>query len=125
MFGNDYPTPDGTGVRDYIHIIDLAKGHVLALDKLLDSNFKVCKAYNLGTGVGYSVLDLINAFSKASGQKIDYEIVGRREGDIASCYADVNLAKKELGWTAKKNIDDMCRDMWNWQMKNPNGFQAS
>ncbi|XP_044265311.1 UDP-glucose 4-epimerase isoform X1 [Tribolium madens] len=123
VFGNDYSTKDGTGVRDYIHITDLAIGHLKALEKMNESGFKGWKAYNLGTGQGYSVLDLINAFERASGQKINYEIVKRREGDIASSFADPSLAKKELNWTATRGVDEMCRDTWNWQKQNPNGFQ--
>lgn len=124
IFGNDYPTEDGTGVRDYIHITDLAVGHVRALAKMLEPTFRGCKAYNLGTGRGYSVLDVINAFAKASGQNIPYDIVSRRDGDVASSYADASLAKDELGWTASRGIEQMCRDTWNWQSKNPNGFQG-
>lgn len=125
VFGNDYTTPDGTGVRDYIHITDLAKGHVNALQKLFDSTFAGWKAYNLGTGQGYSVLDMIKAFGKASEKPIAYEIVGRRDGDIAASYADPSLAEKELKWKATKGIDDMCKDTWRWQSMNPNGFQNS
>lgn len=123
VFGADYNTKDGTGVRDYIHITDLAIGHVYALKKLMNPNFSGWKAYNLGTGRGYSVLEMINAFKKASGKNIDYETVNRREGDIASSFADASLAKKELGWLATKDIDDMCKDAWNWQYNNPKGFQ--
>lgn len=122
MYGNDYDTKDGTGVRDYIHITDLAQGHLNALKKLLSPDFVGWKAYNLGTGKGYSVLDIVNAFSKASGKNIPYEITARREGDIATCYADPSLAKKELGWVATRDINDMCRDAWNWQIKNPDGY---
>lgn len=120
VFGNDYDTPDGTGVRDYIHVVDLAKGHVAAIkafDKLKDVNI-----INLGTGVGYSVLDIIHAFEKACGKKIPYVIDPRRPGDIATCYSDPSKAAKVLGWKAEKNLDDMCRDAWNWQTKNPNGY---
>lgn len=121
VFGNDYPTKDGTGVRDYIHVEDLALGHLKALDKL----YKNCGLviYNLGTGIGYSVIDVINAFSKVSGIEIPYEIVARREGDIASCYADPSKANKELSWVAQKGIEDMCADAWNWQQKNPDGYK--
>lgn len=111
IHGNDYDTPDGTGVRDYIHVVDLAKGHVKALDKNTDGIF----TYNLGTGKGYSVLEIIKAFELASGKKVPYEIGPRRPGDIGECYADASLANKELGWIAEKNINDMCRDAWKWQ----------
>ncbi len=120
VFGNDYPTPDGTGVRDYIHVVDLAKGHVNALNKL-ESNPGLV-TYNLGTGRGYSVLEVIAAFEKASGRKIPYKIVGRRKGDVATCYADASLAKQALGWTATNGIEDMCRDAWRWQSLNPDGY---
>lgn len=124
IFGDDYPTEDGTGVRDYIHITDLAVGHVRALAKIMESSFKEWKAYNLGTGRGYSVLNVIDAFAKASGRKIEYEVVGRREGDVTASYADASLAEKELKWTASRGMDEMCRDSWNWQKKNPNGFKS-
>ncbi|MBR4173896.1 MAG: UDP-glucose 4-epimerase GalE [Lachnospiraceae bacterium] len=120
VFGNDYDTPDGTGVRDYIHVVDLAIGHVKAIDKIKEN--PGVKVYNLGTGNGYSVLDVIKAFSKACGHEVPYEIKPRRPGDIATCYADASLAKKELGWEAKYNLDDMCSSSWNWQSKNPNGY---
>lgn len=125
VFGSDYDTKDGTGVRDYIHITDLSIGHVYALKKIMNSEMTGWKAYNLGTGRGYSVLEMINAFKKASGQTIKYDIVDRREGDVAASYADPMLARKELGWIATKDIDDMCKDAWNWQNKNPKGFQNS
>lgn len=120
VFGNDYPTKDGTGVRDYIHVVDLAKGHVLAVNKLLTKSglFIV----NLGTGIGYSVLDMIKAFSKALGRDIPYVIDPRRPGDIAECYADPTLAYKLIGFKAEKTLDDMSRDALNWQMKNPDGY---
>lgn len=120
VFGNDYDTPDGTGVRDYIHITDLANGHVLALKKLWQNPglFIV----NLGTGVGYSVLDVIGAFSKACGRQVPYQIEGRRAGDIATCYADPTLAYNLIGFKAEKNLDDMCASALNWQMKNPDGY---
>ena len=120
VFGGDYPTHDGTGVRDYIHVVDLAIGHVLAVKKLLTNSglFIV----NLGTGTGYSVLDMVKAFSKALGKDIPYEIVERRPGDIAECYADPSLAYELLGFKATKNLDDMCKDALNWQLKNPNGY---
>lgn len=121
VFGNDYPTPDGTGIRDYIHVVDLAKGHLIALDKLKTDPGLII--YNLGTGQGYSVFEMIAAFEKASGKKIPYEVVGRRSGDIATCYADPTKAQKELGWSAKRNIDDMCADTWRWQSNNPNGYE--
>jgi len=120
VFGSDYPTHDGTGVRDYIHVVDLAKGHVAALKKL-ESGAGVY-TYNLGTGVGYSVLDVLHAFEKACGKTLPYELVGRRAGDIAACYADPEKAAKELGWRAEYGIDRMCADAWRWQSQNPNGF---
>lgn len=123
VFGSDYNTKDGTGVRDYIHITDLALGHLKALQKMNEMDFKGWKAYNLGTGQGYSVFDLINAFSKASGKKINYQVTKRRDGDVASTYADASLAKKELKWVATRGLDEMCRDTWKWQSENPNGFQ--
>ncbi|MDD5540312.1 MAG: GDP-mannose 4,6-dehydratase, partial [Candidatus Marinimicrobia bacterium] len=120
IYGNDYPTKDGTGIRDYIHVVDLAKGHLKALDKLPQKP-GYC-IYNLGTGKGYSVLDMVNTFERRSQRKIPYKIVGRRDGDIAECYADPGKANRELGWKAKLNLDDMCRDTWNWQKSNPNGY---
>ncbi|PID74772.1 MAG: hypothetical protein CSB28_01460 [Desulfobacterales bacterium] len=122
VFGNDYDTPDGTGVRDFIHVTDLARGHVDILPKLFSRSGVVI--YNLGTGQGYSVLDMITEFQKACGKKIPYTITGRRPGDIAACYADPSRAKKELGWQAQKGIQDMCRDAWNWQVNNPNGYRG-
>lgn len=119
--GNDYPTPDGTGVRDYIHVVDLAFGHIKALDRLL--KVKGCEVYNLGTGKGYSVLDVVKAFEKASGIKINYRIAPRRAGDVACCYADATKAKEVLGWQAQYDIDDMCADSWRWQSQNPNGLE--
>ena len=115
VFGNDYDTPDGTGVRDYIHVVDLAKGHVLAIEKYNTPGVHIC---NLGTGKGYSVLDLVKAFERVNGVKINYEIKPRRAGDIATCYADPTRAKNELGWVATRGIDDMCRDTWNFAKKN-------
>lgn len=120
VFGNDYDTPDGTGVRDYIHVVDLAIGHVKAIDKIKED--PGVKIYNLGTGKGYSVLDIVKAYSKACGHDIPYEIKPRRAGDIATCYADASLAKKELGWEAEYGIDEMCADSWRWQSMNPNGY---
>ena len=120
VFGNDYDTPDGTGVRDFIHVMDLAKGHVKALKKLEDHSG--LSIYNLGTGVGYSVLDVVKNFEKATGIQIPYEIKPRRAGDIATCYSDASKAKRELGWEAEYGILEMCRDSWNWQKKNPNGY---
>ena len=117
VFGNDYDTPDGTGVRDYIHVVDLAKGHVAALNKLEQEN-EGLSIYNLGTGHGYSVLDMVHAFENATGKKVPYKIAPRRAGDIATCYADPTKAKKELGWVAEKEIEDMCRDSWNYIEKN-------
>ncbi|WP_339239739.1 UDP-glucose 4-epimerase GalE [Geobacillus sp. FSL W8-0466] len=121
VFGNDYPTIDGTGVRDYIHVVDLAIGHVKALEKVM--NTTGVEAYNLGTGRGYSVLELVSAFEKVTGIKIPYKIVGRRPGDVAICYADPTKAKEELGWIATRGIEEMCRDAWRWQSNNPNGYQ--
>ena len=120
VFGSDYATPDGTGVRDYIHVVDLAKGHLKALEKLATNPGTVI--YNLGTGRGYSVLEMVKAFEKASGKKVPYKIVERRAGDIAQCYADPTKAKKELGWQAELGIDEMCADTWKWQSHNPNGY---
>ena len=113
VFGNDYDTPDGTGVRDYIHVVDLAKGHVLALNKL-DKEQKGLYIYNLGTGTGYSVLDMVKAFEKSTNKKVPYKIAPRRAGDIATCYANPEKAKQELGWEAKRTLEDMCRDSWNY-----------
>ena len=121
VFGNDYNTHDGTGIRDYIHVVDLAKGHIKALDKLSTNCGLV--TYNLGTGNGYSVLDMVKAFSKASGQEIPYKIVDRRPGDVAMCYADPTKANNELGWKAEFGIDRMCEDSWRWQSNNPNGYE--
>lgn len=121
VYGNDYDTPDGTGVRDYIHVVDLAKAHLKALqraDKVTGVEY-----YNIGTGVGYSVLDIVHAYEKASGLKVPYKIVARRPGDIATCYADPTKAAEILGWHAEFGIEDMCRDMANWQKKNPNGYE--
>ena len=120
MFGNDYPTPDGTGVRDYIHVVDLALGHVKAVEKLeKDQGLFI---YNLGTGIGYSVLDVVKAFEKANGVDIPYEIKPRRDGDIATCYCDPSKAKRELGWQATRSLEEMCEDSWRWQKQNPNGY---
>ena len=121
IFGKDYLTKDGTGVRDYIHVVDLAKGHLKALEKI----FKIENGifvYNLGTGKGVSVLEMVNAFEKASNKKINYKFAERRDRDVAECYANPELAKKDLNWTAEKSVEEMCRDLWNWQMKNPNGY---
>lgn len=120
VFGDDYDTHDGTGVRDYIHVVDLAKGHVKAVDKLSEN--KGTLIYNLGTGHGYSVLDIVKNFEKASGVSIPYVIEGRRAGDIATCYADPSKAERELGWKAEFGIDKMCEDSWNWQKNNPQGY---
>ena len=123
VFGADYPTPDGTGVRDYIHVVDLALGHLRALERLRreDGLFAV----NLGTGIGYSVLDMVRAFEAASGRKVAYQVVDRRPGDIASCYADPSLALELLGWRATRGIDEMCADAWRWQSRNPAGFRSA
>ena len=122
VFGDDYDTPDGTGVRDYIHVVDLATGHIKALEKLVTHPGLV--TYNLGTGVGYSVLDIIKNFEKACGKEIPYKITPRRPGDIDMCYADPAKAKEELGWEATRSIDKMCEDAWRWQTKNPNGYEG-
>ena len=122
VFGNDYPTPDGTGVRDYIHVVDLARGHVAALKKLASNcGLFIC---NLGTGKGYSVLDVIKAYSKACGKDLPYVIDPRRPGDIAECYADPAKARDELGWTAEYGIEEMCASSWKWQSMNPNGYKG-
>ncbi|HPI92227.1 MAG TPA: UDP-glucose 4-epimerase GalE [Deltaproteobacteria bacterium] len=120
IFGNDYPTPDGTGVRDYIHVVDLAKGHLSAIER--SSEGGGVSVYNLGTGRGYSVLEVVEAFERASGRKVPYRIVGRREGDIAVCYADPSKANHDLGWKAVHGIDMMCSDTWRWQSGNPQGY---
>jgi UDP-glucose 4-epimerase len=120
IFGGDYDTPDGTGVRDYIHVVDLAKGHVKALQAL--ENKPQVLTVNLGTGKGYSVLDMVKAFEKASGKDITYQIVGRRSGDIATCYADPAYAVEKLGWSAEHELDEMCEDTWHWQSQNPDGY---
>lgn len=122
VFGDDYDTPDGTGVRDYIHVVDLAEGHVKALDNILEGG-KGVQVFNLGTGHGYSVLDIVKAFEKASGKKVPYKIVERRPGDIATCYSDPSKAKEVLGWEAKRGLAEMCEDSWRWQSQNPNGFE--
>jgi UDP-glucose 4-epimerase len=121
IFGDDYDTPDGTGVRDYIHVDDLAAGHLKALDKLEQKAGLV--TYNLGTGQGYSVLDMVTNFEKASGQKVPYKVTPRRSGDVAACYADPKLAADELGWTAQKGLKEMCEDSWRWQSTNPEGYK--
>lgn len=121
VFGGDYDTPDGTGVRDYIHVVDLADGHLKALEKISDNVGVV--TYNLGTGHGYSVLDMIAAFSEACGHQVPYKIEGRRPGDIGTCFADPSKAREELGFVAKKNLKDMCEDAWRWQNKNPDGYK--
>jgi UDP-glucose 4-epimerase len=123
VFGDDYNTHDGTGVRDYIHVVDLANGHVKAIEKL--ENLDGLLAVNLGTGNGYSVLDMVKAFEKASGKKVAYKIAPRRSGDIAKCFADPNYAKSVLEWEAKRGIDEMCEDSWRWQSQNPNGYKNS
>lgn len=123
VFGNDYNTPDGTGVRDYIHVSDLAEGHVAALQRLFDHPSSL--TVNLGTGRGYSVLELVAAYARASGRDIAYDIVARRPGDVASCYADPALAARLLGWRARHDLDRMCQDSWRWQQMNPQGFEAS
>ena len=120
IFGNDDDTPDGTGVRDYIHVVDLARGHVAALKALENEGVRV---YNLGTGKGYSVLEIVKAFSEASGVEIPYVIAPRRPGDIAACWSDPAKAERELGWRAELGIREMCRDSWNWQKNNPDGYR--
>ena len=122
VYGNDYPTHDGTGVRDYIHVVDLAKGHVAAVEYAVGSHG--CEVFNLGTGVGYSVLDMVNTFMQVNGVDIPYVIAPRRPGDIATCYADPAKSREVLHWQATKNLADMCRDSWNWQKKNPQGFDT-
>jgi UDP-glucose 4-epimerase len=121
VYGNDYPTRDGTGIRDYIHVVDLAAGHIKALEKLTSNPGIV--TYNLGTGQGYSVLEVVAAFEQASAKKVPYKIAGRRPGDIASCYADTSKAKKELNWESEKGLNEMCSDAWRWQSGNPNGYE--
>ena len=121
VFGNDYPTPDGTGVRDYIHVVDLAQGHVKACEYLM--SHQGCQVFNLGTGIGYSVLDLVKTFEQVNRIHIPYQIVDRRPGDVARCYADASRAEKCLGWKVQKTLGDMCRDSWNWQSQNPNGYR--
>jgi UDP-glucose 4-epimerase len=131
IFGDDYPTPDGTGVRDYIHVVDLARGHLVALEYLMDTGSGMeaaagvagrCRVWNLGTGRGYSVYQAVAAYERACGQSIPVEVVGRRPGDIAECYADAKRAQQELGWTATHDLDAMMRDVWNWQRQNPDGY---
>jgi UDP-glucose 4-epimerase len=121
IFGGDYPTEDGTGVRDYIHVMDLAEGHLKAMDHL--NQIKGFKAYNLGAGIGYSVLAMVQAFERASGISIPYQILPRRDGDLPAFWSDANLAKKELDWAVSRDIDEMMRDTWNWQSQNPNGYR--
>ncbi|HDS1115715.1 UDP-glucose 4-epimerase GalE [Pluralibacter gergoviae] len=127
VYGGDYPTHDGTGVRDYIHVMDLAEGHVAAIESRQNQKFddNKVKIYNLGTGAGYSVLDLINAFERQSGKKINYKIKSRRSGDIAECWSNPKLAMDELNWCAKRGLDEMMRDSWNWQQKNPDGYKST
>ncbi len=120
VFGGDYPTPDGTGVRDYIHVVDLARGHLAALARL--DEHPGCVTYNLGTGTGYSVLDMVEAFERASGREVPYQVVDRRPGDIAACWADPSLARRELGWEAQHDLQAMCEDTWRWQSANPEGY---
>ena len=122
VWGDDYDTPDGTCIRDYIHVVDLAKGHINALKKLEDRPGLII--HNLGTGRGYSVLDVIRGFERATGRKIPHRIAGRRSGDAPAVYADSSLAATELGWRAERGIETMCRDAWNWQQKNPKGFRS-
>jgi UDP-glucose 4-epimerase len=121
VFGNDYDTPDGTGVRDYIHVVDLARGHVAAVRYVAEH--KGCEVFNLGTGTGYSVLDMVHAFRTVNSVALPYQIVERRPGDIATCYADPAKSQEILGWRATHSLEDMCRDSWNWQSKNPMGYE--
>ena len=121
VFGGDYPTPDGTGVRDYIHVVDLALGHLYALEKIIENSG--LEIFNLGTGNGYSVLEMIAAFKKACGRPIPYKVVERRPGDIATCYANPEKAKMNLGWSATRGLEEMCADAWRWQKQNPNGYE--
>ena len=122
VYGNDYPTHDGTGVRDYIHVVDLAKGHVAAVEYVCAN--RGCEVFNLGTGTGYSVLDMVNTFMQVNNVEVPYAIVARRPGDIATCYADPTKSREVLHWTAEKTLSDMCRDSWNWQKNNPQGFDT-
>ncbi len=121
VFGNDYPTPDGTGVRDYIHVMDLVDGHVVALEKLHGKQGVF--TYNLGTGIGYSVLDIVKAYEKASGKEVPYSFTERRSGDVAICYSDPSKAKAELSWETRRSLEDMCADSWKWQTQNPKGYE--
>ena len=123
VWGNDYPTPDGTGVRDYIHVVDLALGHLRALERL--RQHAECRAFNLGTGVGYSVLDMVRAFEQASGRPVPFELAARRAGDIAACYADPAQARELLGWQSERDLQTMCGDAWRWQSSNPQGYRSS
>jgi UDP-glucose 4-epimerase len=123
VYGNDYPTPDGTGVRDYIHVVDLALGHLAALDRL--DGLQGCVPVNLGTGRGYSVLEMVAAAAKASGRPVPYRVVARRPGDVATCFADPARASQLLGWQARRGIDEMCADHWRWQSTNPDGYGAA
>ena len=120
VYGNDYPTPDGTGVRDYIHVVDLAKGHVAAVRYVTEHTG--CEVFNLGTGVGYSVLEMVKTFERANNLTLPYKIVDRRPGDLPTCYADPSKSAEILGWRAEKNLEDMCRDSWRWQSRNPMGY---
>jgi UDP-glucose 4-epimerase len=122
VFGDDYDTHDGTGVRDYIHVVDLAKAHIAALEELLNDSTSICKTYNLGTGRGYSVLDVVKAFEEVSGQEVPYQITARRSGDVGKTFADPTKANRQLGWSAQKSLKEMCQDMWNWQQQNQNGY---
>jgi UDP-glucose 4-epimerase len=122
VYGSDYPTEDGTGVRDYLHVMDLAEGHISAI-QYVESKKLGLFTFNLGTGNGYSVLDMVNAMGKACGHEIKYKVGDRRPGDIATCYADAGLAKTEMGWEAKRDLDEMCKDLWSWQSQNPNGYE--
>jgi UDP-glucose 4-epimerase len=125
VFGNDYPTRDGTCIRDYIHVVDLVKGHIKAIESLQTEKFRAggCRAYNLGTGTGYSVLEIIETFERITGRTVNYKIAPRRAGDLAECFANPERARKELNWQAEKNLDDMVADAWNWQTHNPQGYR--
>jgi UDP-glucose 4-epimerase len=125
VFGSDYPTPDGTGVRDYIHVVDLADGHVAALHRILAADAPRTATVNLGTGRGHTVLEVVRAFEAASGRSVPFEIVARRPGDVATCYADVTRARELLGWSAQRGLPEMCADAWRWQSANPQGFRGA
>jgi UDP-glucose 4-epimerase len=124
VFGNDYNTHDGTGVRDYIHVVDLAQAHIAALEKLMNSSKLICEKYNLGTGQGYSVIDVVKAFENVSGKEVPYEITARRPGDVDKTFANPSKVDESLDWVAQRGLEEMCRDMWNWQQQNPKGYST-